>query len=288
MTKINTSPPLIWSVVLLFFAGWLVLSVFTATQWQLLNATYGLHKPWLEYFRPALIANLLWAGVVPIVVYLANRIRLNMHRAYIFFSLHLLIGTLIAITHTVAYVLCLGLLLGGDENLGLGSHLLARKLIGSFQANLLIYAVIVAFVVGRSALTSVRLRDVEKAELEARLGNQLQSPIAKLTARVRGRTVLIPVADIEWISAAGDYVELHVGTDSFLIDDTITNLAKTLRQNNFVQIHRCTLVSTCRVSAWQSCGHGDARVIMKTGHNLRVSRKFAGDLRSRLGALPNI
>ena len=54
-------------------ALWCAITLLTATQWQLINQTYGLHKFWLTYLMPALIANMLWAYLTPIATTLAGR-----------------------------------------------------------------------------------------------------------------------------------------------------------------------------------------------------------------------
>src|SRR5690242_8098560 len=58
-----------------------------------------------------------------------------------------------------------------------------------------------------------------------------------------GRIFFVRTAEIDWIEAAGNYVKLHVGNDSHLIRETMTNVEAKLSPETFVRIHRCHIVN---------------------------------------------
>lgn len=71
------------------------------------------------------------------------------------------------------------------------------------------------------------------------------TPAERLVLRSTGKVKLIDVADVEWITGAGDYVRLHTGEQSHLVRETLRDLAARL-DDEFVRVHRSTIV---RVSA---------------------------------------
>jgi len=62
--------------------------------------------------------------------------------------------------------------------------------------------------------------------------------VPRPTARqVGGKVTLLPVGEIEWIDAEGDYVRIHVGKDLHLLRETMKNLEDQLDATRFVRIH---------------------------------------------------
>src|SRR5207248_4070067 len=92
--------------------------------------------------------------------------------------------------------------------------------------------------------------------------------LERIMLKSDGRTVFLSVDDIEWIEAAGVYVELHVGTKAFLYRSSMTQMAERLDPRRFVRIHRSTLVNTTRIAKVQPRSHGDYTVVLDDGTEL--------------------
>jgi two-component system, LytTR family, response regulator len=82
----------------------------------------------------------------------------------------------------------------------------------------------------------------------------------------------IQVNDIEWIEAADYYACLHVGPKSFMLRETIKQLASTLDPQKFVRIHRSVIVNVDQVSEVFREGSAESSVVLKTGQRLRMSK----------------
>src|ERR1043166_5471139 len=67
--------------------------------------------------------------------------------------------------------------------------------------------------------------------------------LERVTIKSQGRISLVNTVDIDWICAADNYAELHVGKRSHLLRMTITALAEELPPNQFVRISRSHLVN---------------------------------------------
>jgi two-component system LytT family response regulator len=97
-----------------------------------------------------------------------------------------------------------------------------------------------------------------------------------------GRTVLVPIAELDWIEAADYYVQLHVGAKSYLHREPLRDLELRLDPRRFVRIHRSAIVAIDRVAELLPSAHGDHRVRLRDGTELKLSRTRRGRLRALL------
>jgi hypothetical protein len=86
---------------------------------------------------------------------------------------------------------------------------------------------------------------------------------------------------IDWIEAADNYVELHVGGRTMMRRMTMRDAEEALAGRGFVRIHRRFLVNRERIAAILG-SNGDRLVKLVDGTELGVGRAFAPNL-SRLG-----
>ncbi|MEO7997703.1 MAG: LytTR family DNA-binding domain-containing protein [Gemmatimonadaceae bacterium] len=100
-----------------------------------------------------------------------------------------------------------------------------------------------------------------------------------------GRSVMVRVADVQWIESAGNYVVLHAGRDKHQLRETLTNLESRLDPGLFVRIHRRVIVSVDAMRELQAWFGGDQIMILKDGTRLRVSRNFREHVAGRLSGV---
>jgi two-component system LytT family response regulator len=105
-----------------------------------------------------------------------------------------------------------------------------------------------------------------------------QRPLQRLLVRHAGRIFFVPVADIDWLSAAGHYVTLHAGGEEHLIRDTLGRLADRLPRGRFARIHRATIVNLDRIRELRPLFNGDVEVVLRNGTRLQASRTYARSL----------
>jgi len=110
-------------------------------------------------------------------------------------------------------------------------------------------------------------------------------PVERLTVRSSGRVTLIKTSEIDWISAADNYVELHVGAKTHLLRITITTLAERLPKPQFTRISRSLLVNLDRVTEIHSRSHGDYFLVLQGGISLAGSRNYRRGLDNLLTPL---
>lgn len=97
----------------------------------------------------------------------------------------------------------------------------------------------------------------------------------RLTVRKGDRYLLVKLEDIDWLEAAGNYVEVHARGVESLIRATLASLERRLDPQRFVRIHRSTIVNVDRVAEIRSDAHGDFDVTLTGGKVLRMTRNFS-------------
>lgn len=105
--------------------------------------------------------------------------------------------------------------------------------------------------------------------------------IKRFPVRRGNEFTFVQVEDVDWIEALGDYAGLHVGGKTHLIREPLTLLEARLDQNQFVRIHRSTIVQVERILRLDPSANRDAILTLRDGNTLRVSRTY----RSRLEEL---
>ena len=98
-----------------------------------------------------------------------------------------------------------------------------------------------------------------------------------------GRVFFLRADEIDWVEAAGNYVQLHVGPTTHLMRETMGRLEARLDPEKFVRIHRSTIVQVDRIKEMQPAFHGDYIVILQDGARLNLSRSYREKLQTLLG-----
>ncbi len=97
-------------------------------------------------------------------------------------------------------------------------------------------------------------------------------PPRRLGVRVGARTVLVPVEEVEWAEADGDYVRLHAGGKVHLLAARMHALEAALGHGRFLRIHRSVLVNLDRVRELVRDPDGGGHVLLDNSVRLRVAR----------------
>lgn len=85
---------------------------------------------------------------------------------------------------------------------------------------------------------------------------------------------LVLTGEIDWISAAGHYLELHVGSEKHLIREQLNRLEAKLDPEKFVRIHRSIIVNLDSIKSLHPLFNGDHLVILNNGQELSLSRTY--------------
>jgi two-component system, LytTR family, response regulator len=107
--------------------------------------------------------------------------------------------------------------------------------------------------------------------------------IDRFVVKSGGRVFFVRTDEIDWIEAAGNYVKLHVGTDTHLLRETMNSVEAKLDADLFFRVHRCHIVNIERVRELQPWFNGEYVVFLKNGTRLTLSRGYREKLQERVG-----
>ncbi len=108
-------------------------------------------------------------------------------------------------------------------------------------------------------------------------------PWDRLVVKSGGSTRFVRVVEIDWIEAAGVYVNLHVADQQYLYRSSLQELAERLDPRRFVRVHRSAIVNIESILQLEPISHGEFDVVLKNGARTRVSRSYRVQLENRLG-----
>ncbi|MEL6559196.1 MAG: LytTR family DNA-binding domain-containing protein [Bacteroidota bacterium] len=96
----------------------------------------------------------------------------------------------------------------------------------------------------------------------------------RLSVKEKDRIILIEVSDIDWIMASDGYLEISVNRKKYLIQDSLKNLEHQLNPEDFVRIHRSTIVNLNRIHALEPWFNGEYYIVLKNDERFKLSRNF--------------
>jgi two-component system LytT family response regulator len=95
--------------------------------------------------------------------------------------------------------------------------------------------------------------------------------------------VLLHIADITVIVAAGNYVSLHVKGKAWLARTTMSEIEARFATLGFVRIHRSTIVNISRVQELLPLDNGEFEVVLQDGQEFRLSRSYRAAVKKITG-----
>lgn len=107
--------------------------------------------------------------------------------------------------------------------------------------------------------------------------------IDRITVKDGTRIHIIKVEELLYIQACGDYTTLTTPSGEYIKEQTMKYFEAHLPANNFVRIHRSTIVNVTQISRVELFGKETYQLILKNGVKLRVSLTGYRLLKERLG-----
>jgi two-component system, LytTR family, response regulator len=112
----------------------------------------------------------------------------------------------------------------------------------------------------------------------AMLGRSSERYTSHFLVRTGSRIRIVLVDDTDWISAAGDYTELHVRGRAHLLRETMNSLQKKLDPARFLRIHRSRMIRMDRIVELRGIDNREYIVKLSDGTEHRSSRTYADQL----------
>jgi len=123
---------------------------------------------------------------------------------------------------------------------------------------------------------SVRRLTAGREEPEAADG-----PDPRIAVELGGVTTFVPLAEVRFAEAHGDYARLHTASGSHLVRTPMAVLEERWSAAGFVRVHRSYLVSTAHITQLR-VEPGGGHVVQLGATALPVSRRHSRELKDRL------
>ena len=107
--------------------------------------------------------------------------------------------------------------------------------------------------------------------------------LERIAVQMRGKMRVVPVAQIDYVTASGQYVELHVGAHRYIIRESLQHLEERLDPEHFIRVHRSAIVRLSLVDTLLRSEGSDYEIQLKGGARLPVGRSRREALERRLG-----
>ena len=107
--------------------------------------------------------------------------------------------------------------------------------------------------------------------------------LERIAVEMRGQVRVVPVKQIEYITASGPYAELHVADKRYVLRERMQTLEERLDPSKFFRIHRSAIVRLDLIESLLRNPGGDYGVQLKSGARLKVSRNRFEELEKQMG-----
>lgn len=101
----------------------------------------------------------------------------------------------------------------------------------------------------------------------------------RVLVREGRRTRFVPLSDVDWFEADGNYILVHAAGEKYRTRGTITAIETALDPRQFVRIHRRVVVNMDRVREMSPLPGGDGLLMLGNGSTLRLSRTYRSRVR---------
>jgi two-component system LytT family response regulator len=106
--------------------------------------------------------------------------------------------------------------------------------------------------------------------------------LRRVACKVGDRTILVKAGEILYFQADSKYTALYTVANEYLLDSPLVALAAKLNPQDFIRIHRATLVNVSWIAEIRRAFDGKLTVVLKDAKatQLAVSRRYADGLRN--------
>ncbi|HEX6879765.1 MAG TPA: response regulator [Terriglobales bacterium] len=107
-------------------------------------------------------------------------------------------------------------------------------------------------------------------------------PLERFVVRENDRIFFVPVAEVTWIEAAGNYACIHLQKKTHILRETMTNLETRLAGQKFVRVRKSAIVNGSRIREVRPLFNGEYELGLTDGTTVTSSRRFRRNIQEFL------
>lgn len=105
-----------------------------------------------------------------------------------------------------------------------------------------------------------------------------EEPIGALWIERNRQRVRVPIEQIDWLEAEGDYVRIHAGETAGTMRMTLAKAEEALGAHGFIRVHRSFLCRRDAIAAVSRIGTGALRARLVNGEEVPVGRSYRANV----------
>lgn len=106
--------------------------------------------------------------------------------------------------------------------------------------------------------------------------------LQRIVVKSGNKVEVIPVSEVEFLEASGDYVEIHTVEAKYLKQMPLSYFEEHLSADDFIRVHRSYIVPVNRIKALEPYSKDNYMLILKSGREIPVSKSGMKILREKL------
>jgi len=133
------------------------------------------------------------------------------------------------------------------------------------------------------AMQKLTLQRVNATQAVVDMAMQTAAPSNRVVVKDNGKIKIIPVAQVQYLEAADDYVKIITADGSFLKKKTMQYFEDSLPPQEFIRIHRSYIINASLITRIDLHEKDSHLVLLTTGARLPVSKAGYIKLKEVLG-----
>jgi two-component system, LytTR family, response regulator len=133
------------------------------------------------------------------------------------------------------------------------------------------------------AMQKLTLQRVNAAQAIVETALQTTTPNNRIVVKDNGKIKIIPVAQVQYLEAADDYVKIITAEGNFLKKKTMQYFEDSLPPQEFIRIHRSYIINAALITRIDLHEKDSHLVLLTTGVRLPVSKAGYAKLKEVLG-----
>lgn len=131
----------------------------------------------------------------------------------------------------------------------------------------------------QKAITQIQLHNFQNLkQLLSNFQNINNEFLKRILIKEPNRFFYIPVEEIYYFEAAGDYVNVITADKKYLINHSLSALESSLSPSEFARIHRSTIVNSNLIKEFKPYFNGEYIIVLKNKTEVKVSRNYKENL----------
>lgn len=100
---------------------------------------------------------------------------------------------------------------------------------------------------------------------------QTTFPANRVVVRDGSRVHFLTIAEIDWIEADRNYLEIHCGSRTLIHRETMGAFLERLPSSMFVKVHRSVIVNLDRIKELRAIERGEYEIVLENGQAVETT-----------------